>query len=74
VYLRCEVFQTSKNQLQFCLEGVCIDELLPLLLRLGDTAPQAEDARLKLLLVNEAIRITVNEPCEPLAQLAEVGF
>jgi hypothetical protein len=47
---------------------------LALLFRLGDTAPQTEDAGLKLLLVNKAVRITVNEPCEPLAQLPEVGF
>jgi len=74
VHLCCEIFQTSNNQLQFCLEGLGIDELLPLLLCLGDTTPQAEDTGLKLLLVNEAVRITVNKPREPLAQLPEVGF
>ena len=74
MYLRGEVFQTANNQLQFCLEGVGIDELLSLLLRLGDTVPQAEDTGLKLRLVNEAVRIAVNEPREPLAQFAKVGF
>ena len=74
MYLHGKVFQTANNQLQCCLEGVGIDELLPLLLRLGDTAPQAEDTGLKLRLVNEAVRITVNEPREPLAPFAEVAF
>jgi hypothetical protein len=74
LHLRGEVFQASNNQLQFRLQGGGIDELLPLLLRLGDAAPQAEDARLEFLPVNEAVGITVNEPREPLAQLAEVGF
>jgi hypothetical protein len=43
VHLRGEIFQPSNNQLQCCLESVGIDELLPLLLRLGDTASQTED-------------------------------
>lgn len=74
MHLCCEIFQTSDNQLQFCLEGLGIDELLPLLRRLGNTPPQAEATGLKLLLIDEAVRLTVNEPREPLAQLAEVGF
>ena len=42
--------------------------------RLGDALAQAENPGLKFLLVNEALRITINEPREPLAQLAELGF
>ena len=67
VHLRREVLQASNNQLQFRLQSDFLGELLSLLLRLDDTAPQAEDARLKLLLVNEAVRIAVNEPRQPLA-------
>jgi len=74
MYLHGEVFQTANNQRQCCLEGVGIDALLPRLLRLGETAPQAEDTGLKLRRVNEAVRITVNEPREPWAQFAQVGF
>ena len=74
MYLGGEVFQASNNQLQFRLQGGGIDKLVPLRLRLGDAAPQAEHTGLEFLLVNEAVRITVNEPREPLAQLAEVGF
>jgi len=74
VHLRGAIFQPSNHQLQCCLESVGIDELLPLLLRLGDTASQTEDPGLKLLLVKEAVRLTVNEPRESLAQLAEVGL
>jgi hypothetical protein len=74
MYLRGEVFQTANNQRHFCLEGVGIDELLPLRLRLGDTAPQTEETGLKLRLVHEAVRRTVHEPREPLAQFAKVGF
>jgi hypothetical protein len=58
VHLRGEIFQTANNQLQFCLESVGIDELLPLRLRLGDAAPQAENTGLEFLLVNEAVGIT----------------
>jgi hypothetical protein len=73
MHLRGEVFQASKNQRQCRLQGGGIDELLPRFLRLGDAAPQAEDAGLAFLLINAAVGITVNEPREPLAQLAEVG-
>ena len=63
LHLRGEVFQASNNQLPFRLQGGGIDELLPLLLSLGDAAPQAEDAGLEFLLVNEALGIAIDEPC-----------
>ena len=72
MHLGCEIFQTSNNQRQCCLEGLGIDALLPLRLRLGDTTPQAEDTGLKLLRVHEAVRLTVKKPREPLAQLPAV--
>ena len=69
-----KVFQTSNNQLQFRVRGGLIREVLALLLQTGETLAQAGNPGLKLVLINEAIRITVDQPGHALAQLADLAF
>src|SRR6266478_2551895 len=69
-----KVFQTANNQLQLRVHGRLIREVLALLLQPGETLAQAGNPGLKLVLVNEAIRITVDQPCNALAQLADLAF
>jgi len=54
------------------VEGGFIRQLLPLRVQVCYALPEADDPRLKFMLVQEAIRITVNEPGHPLAQLAQL--
>jgi len=54
------------------VEGGFIRQLLPLRVQVCYALPEADDPRLKFMLVQEAIRITVNEPGHPLAQLPQL--
>src|SRR5262244_2381954 len=62
VEFRRKVFQTAKNQLQFPVQSGLIRQGLALRLQTGEALAQAGDPGLKLRLVNEAIRIAVNQP------------
>ena len=67
------VAKSSRRPIISCnsvCRGGLIRQLLALLLQPGEALAQAGDPGLKLLLVNEAIRITVDQPCDALAQLA----
>lgn len=55
-----KVFQTANDQLQFCVHGRLICQLLVLLLQTGDTLAQAGQPGLKFGLVDEPLRITVD--------------
>jgi hypothetical protein len=67
-----KIFETSDNALQFRVEGGFIHQLLPLRVQVRYALPEADDARLKCVLVQEAIRITVNAPGYPLTQLPQL--
>ncbi len=62
-----KVFQTSNNQLQFCVRGRLIREMLALLFKTGETLAQAGNPGLKLVLINKTIRITPTGKPPPLA-------
>src|SRR5947208_16687118 len=55
-----KVFQTANDQLQFCVHGRLICQLLALLLQTGDTLAQAGQPGLKFGLVDEPLRVTVD--------------
>ena len=63
------IFETADHALPCRVEGGCIHQLLPLRVQVRYALPEADDARLTCGLVQEAIRITVNEPGYPLTQL-----
>lgn len=46
--------------------------MLPLRVHVRYALPQANDPRFEFVLIQETIRITVNEPGDPLAQLAQL--
>ena len=48
------------------MEGGFIRQLLPLRVQVCYALPEADDPRLKFMLVQETIHITVNEPGHPL--------
>ena len=70
--LRGKIFETSDNELQFRVQGGFIRQVLALRVQVRYALPEADDPRRKFLLVQEAIRLTVNEPGHPLAQLAQL--
>ena len=60
VDFRGKVFLPSTNQLQCGVEGRFLRELLLLLLQAGNTLARTSDPRLKLVLIDEPVRITVD--------------
>jgi len=73
VEFRREVFQTANNQLQLPVQSGLIRQGLALRLQTGEALAQAGDPGLKLRLVNEAIRIDVDQLGDALPQLADLG-
>ena len=66
------VAKSSRRPIISCnsaCEAASSASCLALLLQTGETLAQAGNPGLKLVLVNEAIRITVDQPCNALAQL-----
>src|SRR6266853_897302 len=72
MYRSGKIFQATNNQLQFAMLGGVIRQLAPLLIDLRDTAAHTEDAWFKLVFVNEALSVTVDQARQILPQLAEV--
>jgi hypothetical protein len=66
-----KIFETSDNELSFRVEGGFIRPWLPLRVQVCYALPEADDPRLKCMLVQETIRITVHEPGHPLTSLAQ---
>src|SRR5215471_13451395 len=69
-----KVLQAANNQLQLPVQGGFLRQRLALRLQPGQALAQAGNSRLKLGLVNEALRITVDQPGHALASLAELVF
>src|SRR5712691_9871537 len=69
-----KIFETANNQLQFPVQGRLIRQGLALLLQAGKALTQARNPGLKLLLVNQALRITVDQPGDALSHLAHLAF
>src|SRR5215470_18076074 len=69
-----EVLETANNQLQFPLHSGLISERLSLLLQTSKALAQTGHPGLKLPLVDEALGITVDQPGDALAQLADLAF
>jgi hypothetical protein len=69
-----KVLQAANNQLQLPLQGGLIGQRLALLLQPGEALAQAGNPGLKLGLLDEALRITVDQPGHALASLADLVF
>jgi hypothetical protein len=69
---RGKSFQAPNDQPKFGCQCGLISELVRLLFQGRETLPEPGNARCELLLVHEALRITVDQPCEPLSQLANL--
>src|SRR5215471_1920811 len=69
-----KVLQAANNQLQFALHGGLFRQRLALLLQPGEALAQAGNPGLKLGLIDEALRVTVDQPGHALAHLANLVF
>jgi hypothetical protein len=69
-----KVLQAPKNQGQFRVQGGCIRALSPLRVQGRQALTEAADPRRTFVLVNEAIRVTVDPPRQARPQLAELGL
>src|SRR5215471_11587897 len=69
-----KVLQPTNNQLQFALQGGLLRQRLALLLQPGEALAQAGNPGLKLGLIDEALRVTVDQPGQALASLADLVF
>ena len=69
-----KIFEPSDNQLQFPVQGRFIYQRLALLLQAGEALTQARHPGLKLPLIDQAFGITVDQPGDALAQLADLAF
>src|SRR5215475_4087584 len=67
-----QVLQAANNQLQLPAHGGRLRQRLALFLQPGQALAQAGNPGLKLGLVNEALRITVDQPGHALASLADL--
>src|SRR5215831_7855282 len=69
-----KVLQTANNQLQFPVQGGLLCQRLALLFQPGEPLTQAGKPRLELRLVDEALRITVDQAGHALTSLADLVF
>src|SRR5262249_732816 len=69
-----KVLQPANHQLQLPVHGGLLGQRLALLLQSGEALAQAGNPGLKLGLIDEALRITVDQPGHALASLAELVF
>ena len=69
-----KLLQMADDQLQFPLQGDLVCQRLALLLQAGEAWAQVSHPRLKLSVVDEALRVTVDQPGHALAQLADLAF
>src|SRR5215470_19025873 len=69
-----KVLQPANNQLQCPLHSGLIGQRLALLLQAGEALAQASHPGLKLALVDEALRVTIDQSGDALAQLADLAF
>src|SRR5262249_12336378 len=69
-----KVLQMANDQLQFPSKGRFTSQRLALPLHAGQPLAQSSNPRLKLLLVNKTLRVTINQAGDALAQLAALAF
>ncbi len=69
-----ELFQTTDQQPEVLLQRGLVGEPVSLLLKARQALSQARDPWLKLLLVDEAFRVAVNQPGQPLADLRSLSL
>src|SRR5215467_8776487 len=69
-----KILQAANNQLQLPVQSGFLRQRLALRLQPGQALAQAGNPRLKLGLVNEALRITVDQPGHALASRADLVF
>jgi hypothetical protein len=74
VHLRGKGFQASHNKTQLFLHLALRFEVLHLRFQMLQPGTHLHHARFKFLLVNQAIRITVDQTCQPSAQLTHLGL
>src|SRR5919108_2347360 len=74
VNLAGKVFQAPDNQPQLGLQRRVLGELLALRLQVPHTLAEAGDPGLKLLLFEEPLGITIDQPCQTLLQLAQLDL
>ena len=71
-HLRSKVFQSADDQLQVCVQGGCIRQLVGLFLQFRDPLSELHDAGLELALLNKPLGITINQPRQALPQLVQL--
>ena len=69
-----ELFQATDQQAEILVQRGLVGELASLLLKTGEALPQARDPWLELLLLDEAFRVAVDQPGQPLADLRPLGL
>jgi hypothetical protein len=69
-----ELFQATDQQPEILVRRGVVGELSSLLLKTGEALPQARDPWLKLLLVDEAFGVAVDQPGHPLTDLRALGL
>src|SRR4029453_12549517 len=74
VEFRRKVFQTANNQLQFPVQSGLLRPRLTLLFQAGEALTEAGNPGLELVLVDEALRIAVNQPGDTLPERADLRF
>src|SRR5262245_23378231 len=72
--LRRKVLQPPNNQAQVSVQGLLLGELLALRFHMGEPLAEPSDPGLELMLFNERISVTVDQPRQPLPQLAQLRF
>src|SRR5216683_6564692 len=69
-----KIFESANNQLEFRLQGRLIRPRLTLLFQASEALTEAGNPGLELVLVDEALRIAVNQPGDALPELADLRF
>jgi hypothetical protein len=72
--LRRKVLQPPNDQAQVGVKGVLLSKLLALRFHMGDPLAEPGDPGLELMLFNKRIGVTVDQPRQPLPQLAQLRF
>jgi len=69
-----KIFESANNQLSFRLQGRLIRPRLTLLFQAGEALTEADKPGLELVLVDEALRLAVDQPGDALTTLADLRF
>ena len=74
IHLSGKGFQASHYEAQLFLHLSLRFEMLDLGFQVLQPCPHMRHARFKFLLLNQAVSITIDQPCEPAVQLPQLDF